>query len=149
MRRGLLDGAVPQDATGWARLMDWIDDPVLKADASLADEGQRLQKRDFILDRKSAWSREHTKEELVTQAQARHIPASPVATMLDLANDPQLLARGFLQAMHHPELGDILFPVGSCARIAGTRMRRAPQLGEDTQAILAEFGHPNQLATAS
>ena len=117
-----------------------MDDSVLKADASLADEGQRLQKRDFILDR--VWSREHTEEELVTHAQARHIPASPVATMRDLANDPQLLARGFLQAMHHPELGDILFPVGSCARIAGTRMRRAPRLGEDTQAILAEFGHP-------
>ncbi len=103
--------------------MDWIDDPVL-ADRSLADEAHRLEKRDFILDRISLWSRQHSKEELVTQAQARHIPASPVATVLDLAHDPQLMARGFLQPMQHPDFGDILFPVGACARMTGTHCRR-------------------------
>jgi crotonobetainyl-CoA:carnitine CoA-transferase CaiB-like acyl-CoA transferase len=97
--------------------------------------------RDFIMDRISEWSLKHTKDELVTEAQARHIPASPVATMLDLANDPQLMARGFLQRMRHPEFGDILFPVGASARIAGTPMRPAPRLGQDTDAILDELGY--------
>jgi crotonobetainyl-CoA:carnitine CoA-transferase CaiB-like acyl-CoA transferase len=133
--------SIPHDAKGWARLMDWIKDPVLMADTSLADEGQRLQKRDFILDRISDWSLKHTKDKLVTEAQARHIPASPVATVLDLAHDPQLMARGFLQAMHHPEFEDILFPVGASARIDGTAMRPAPRLGQDTAAILSELGH--------
>src|SRR5690348_3810560 len=132
--------SIPHDPQGWARLMDWIDDPELRADASLADEGQRLQKRDFILDRISEWSLTRKKNDLVTEAQARHIPASPVATMLDLARDPQLLARGFLQPRRHPELGEILFPVGPCGRAAGAPMRRAPRLGEDTAQILAELG---------
>ena len=53
--------------------------------------------------------------ELVTQAQDRHIPASPVATVLDLASDPQLIARGFLREIEHPQLGKIMFPVGATA----------------------------------
>ena len=141
--------SIPHDARGWARLMEWVNDPVLMADASLSDEGQRLLKRDFILDRISEWSLKHTKNELVTEAQARHIPASPVATMLDLAHDPQLMARGFLQTMRHPEFGDILFPMGASAPLEGTPLRQAPRLGEDTDAILAEIGYSQAKAQAT
>ncbi len=132
--------SVPGGARGWARLMEWIDDPVLMADPSLADEAQRQLRRDFILDRISEWSRKHTKEELVTQAQERHIPASPVATVLDLARDPQLLARSFLREIDHPEFGEIMFPVGATAGGDGKTLRPAPRLGEHTAAILDEFG---------
>jgi formyl-CoA transferase len=133
--------SVPNGPQGWARLMNWVDDPELKADPSLADEFERQLKRDFILDRVSAWSRQHKKDELVTQAQERHIPASPVATVLDLAQDPQLIARGFLREIDHPQFGRIRFPVGATASRLGTELTPAPRLGQHTQSVLTELGY--------
>ena len=80
--------SVPNDLKNWNQLMDWVDDPLLRADPSLAEGGKRQQQRDFILDRLSTWSKNHNKEELVVGAQARRVPASPVATVLDLAVIP-------------------------------------------------------------
>jgi len=132
--------SLPHSAAGWARLMDWVRDPVLAADTSLADEGARLQKRDFILDRLTEWSKQHPKNELVQQAQDRHIPASPVATALDLARDPQLIARGFLREIEHPAFGTMRFPVGAIASRKDTPLRPAPGIGEHTAAIRRELG---------
>jgi crotonobetainyl-CoA:carnitine CoA-transferase CaiB-like acyl-CoA transferase len=133
--------SVPNDLKNWNQLMDWVDDPVLRADPSLAEGGRRQQQRDFILDRLSTWSKSHNKEELVTGAQARRVPASPVATMLDLASDPQLTARGFLQEMDHPQFGNITFPMGTTAKSYGVTLTPAPTLGQHTAAVLAELGY--------
>jgi len=140
--------SVPNDDKGWARLMDWVNDPVLLADASLAEAGGRQAKRDFILDRLTEWSRRHKKEKLVVEAQGQHIPASPVATVLELARDPQLMARSFLQAMDHPDFGNILFPVGAIACVSGVSPAPAPRLGQHTAAILAELGYSDSEAQA-
>jgi crotonobetainyl-CoA:carnitine CoA-transferase CaiB-like acyl-CoA transferase len=140
--------SVPNGPQGWARLMDWVNDPELKADSTLADEGVRQVKRDFILDRVSDWSRQHNKEDLVTQAQERHIPASPVATVLDLAQDPQLIARGFLREIEHPDFGIIRFPVGATASRLGVTLAPAPRLGQHNVTILAELGYSEAEAQA-
>jgi crotonobetainyl-CoA:carnitine CoA-transferase CaiB-like acyl-CoA transferase len=132
--------SLPHSPAGWARLMEWVGDPELAADTSLVDEAARHEKRDFILDRLTTWSQRHPKNELVAQAQERHIPASPVATALDLAEDPQLVARGFLREIDHPLFGRIPFPAGAIASLKGTAMSAAPQLGEHTGRILHELG---------
>jgi crotonobetainyl-CoA:carnitine CoA-transferase CaiB-like acyl-CoA transferase len=133
--------SVPNDLKNWNQLMDWMDDPVLRADPSLAEGGKRQQNRDFILGRLGAWSKNHKKEELVVGAQTRRVPASPVATVLDLANDPQLLERGFLQRMDHPQFGEISFPMGTTARTFGVTLAPAPTLGQHTAAVLGELGY--------
>lgn len=140
--------SVPNDAKGWARLMEWVNDPVLLADVSLAEPGPRQAKRDFILDRLTEWSKQHKKEELVAQAQERHIPASPVATVLELAHDPQLIARGFLHQIDHPDFGNILFPVGAIACLKDAALSPAPRLGQHTAVILKELGYSEQQAQA-
>jgi crotonobetainyl-CoA:carnitine CoA-transferase CaiB-like acyl-CoA transferase len=133
--------SVPNDLKNWNQLMDWVDDPVLRADPSLAEGGKRQQQRDFILDRLSAWSKQHKKEELVMGAQERRVPASPVATVLDLARDPQLKARGFLQPIDHPLFGRIMFPMGATAHIMGVRLAPAPSLGQHTSSVLEAVGY--------
>src|SRR5262245_7106677 len=132
--------SVPHEPVGWARLMEWVNDPVLLADPQLADEGHRQTKRDFILDRLSEWSKKHKKEDLVVEAQRQHVPASPVATVLDLARDPQLIARGFLKEIDHPEFGRILFPMGATAHTFDVTLAPAPRLGQHNSAILMELG---------
>jgi crotonobetainyl-CoA:carnitine CoA-transferase CaiB-like acyl-CoA transferase len=61
--------------------------------------------------------------------------------MLDLVNDPQLLARGFLQKMDHPRFGEIMFPMGTTANACGVSLTPAPTLGQHTASVLREFGY--------
>jgi crotonobetainyl-CoA:carnitine CoA-transferase CaiB-like acyl-CoA transferase len=125
----------------WAKLMEWVQDPVLMADPSLVEEAGRAQKRDLIMDRIAAWSQGFNKQEAVTEAQRRHITASPVSTTMDLVEDPQLVSRGFLQEIEHPEFGHMLFPVGATASLRGQTLSPAPRLGEHTGEILFELGY--------
>lgn len=133
--------SVPNDLKNWKQLMDWIDDPELRKDPTLAEGDKRQQNRDFILDRLARWSSQHNKNELVVGAQQQRVPASPVATMRELADDPQLIARGFLQEKEHPLFGSIRFPMGATAPIMQTDLSCAPTLGQHTAAVLGELGY--------
>jgi crotonobetainyl-CoA:carnitine CoA-transferase CaiB-like acyl-CoA transferase len=121
----------------WSKFMEWVQDPELNSDPSLAEEKNQHKRRDFIMERLRAWASRFSKTELVEEAQRRHFPASPVSTPLDLVDDPQLLARGFLVEIDHPEFGTIHFPQGALTSIAGTVLRRAPRLGEHNDEILS------------
>lgn len=133
--------SVPNDLKNWNQLMEWVDDPELRADPTLAEGSRRQQERDFILDRLAAWSKQQNKEEIVVGAQRRRVPASPVATVVDLAHDPQLTARGFLQKMDHPVFGQITFPMGATACTNGIALTPAPTLGQHTAGVLSEVGY--------
>jgi crotonobetainyl-CoA:carnitine CoA-transferase CaiB-like acyl-CoA transferase len=113
-----------------------VQDPELSADESLAHEENQQKRRDFIMERLDAWAKNFTKAELVEQAQRLHFPASPVSTTLDLVDDPQLIARGFLTEMSHRDFGTINFPQGAIASISQNRLSAAPKLGEHNDELL-------------
>src|ERR1043166_6256500 len=123
----------------WSKFIDWVQDPELSADASQAEEENQHKRRDFIMERLDRWAKRFSKTELVEQAQRLHFPASPVSSTLDLVDDPQLIARGFLDEMNHPDLGTITFPQGALAAVLERRMTAAPRLGEHTDQILNEL----------
>ena len=125
----------------WTKFMDWVQDPELISDPSLAEEKNQHKRRDFIMDRLDKWAKRFTKAELVQEAQRRHFPASPVSTPLDLVDDPQLIARGFLKEIDHPEFGRIRFPQGAIATVLGNRLSPAPRLGEHNTEILTQLGY--------
>src|SRR5262249_45523481 len=125
----------------WTRFMDWVQDPELIADPSLAEEENQHKRRDFIMARLDKWAARFTKTELVEEAQRRHFPASPVSTPLDLIDDPQLIARGFLKEIDHPDFRKIPFPQGAIASILETPMSPAPRLGQHNIEILGQLGY--------
>ena len=133
--------SVPPTPDGWTHFLELCDDQVLAEDRSLFEEDARQLRKDFILDRISEWSLKRTKAELVSSAQALHIPASPVSTTDDLAADPQLLQRGFLREVEHPLLGRMLYPIGAIAAERGAEPRFAPSLGQHTGSVLRELGY--------
>lgn len=124
----------------WQALSAWIDDPVLSDEALATDAGRSAQK-DMVLERVRAWASGLTKEELVSGAQSRHIPSAPVASTLDLAADPQLIDRGFLVEMDHPDYGRMWFPRGALATIWDRTVEPAPRLGEANADVLQELGY--------
>lgn len=128
-------------ADQWRILMDWMQDPELSGDATLVKYEQRLSRRDALLDRIGAWAHGQAKLEIVSEAQRRHIPASPISTSLDLAEDAQLIDRRFLVEIEHPEHGRMLFPRGALATVWDREMTPAPRLGEANAALLRELGY--------
>ena len=132
--------SLSSSAENWNRFMDWIQDPILAADESLADEAERSAKQDMVLDRIEQWVRTRKKDDLVVESQRRHIPSAPVTTPFDLAHDPQLIDRGFLRETDHPEFGRILFPSGAIASLLHNQLAPAPRLGEHNAEILQALG---------
>jgi crotonobetainyl-CoA:carnitine CoA-transferase CaiB-like acyl-CoA transferase len=132
--------SVPPNPAGWKNFVEMVPDPAFKDDQSLADEANRRERKDEILDRIAHWSAQRQKDEIVSEAQRRHIPAAPVTTPLDLVNDPQLVARKFLQKIDHPRFGHINYPVGAIANIWGGTPAVAPALGQHNADILARLG---------
>ncbi len=125
----------------WRILMDWMQDPMLADDASLAKYDQRLARRDPLLDRIGDWAHAQSKLEIVSEAQRRHIPASPISTALDLAADAQLIDRRFLVETEHPVHGTMRFPRGALATVWDREMTPAPRLGEANAVLLHELGY--------
>jgi formyl-CoA transferase len=71
---------------------------------------------------------------------AERVPASPVRTLPEVVEDPQLHARGALQWQEHPQFGRMPLPT-SPLRLAGAEPELgAPtgSLGEDSRAVLRE-----------
>jgi crotonobetainyl-CoA:carnitine CoA-transferase CaiB-like acyl-CoA transferase len=132
--------SVPPSPQGWENFVELVPDPAFKDDASMADEAARRERKHEILDRVAEWSASRHKHDIVEEAQRRHIPAAPVLSPLDLTQDAQLLARGFLRPTDHPDFGRINFPVGALATLFGTDVPAAPRLGQHNAAILRELG---------
>lgn len=133
--------SVPPDPRGWTNFVELVPDPAFKDDHSLADEAMRRERKEEILGRIAVWSTQQKKNEIVEEAQRRHIPATVVTNPLELIDDPQLLARGFLRPADHPDFGRINFPTGALASLRRQEMSFAPRLGEHTAAILSESGY--------
>lgn len=133
--------SVPPDPRGWANFVQLVPHPAFKDDGSLADEAMRRERKQEILDCIAEWSQKQKKNEIVEKAQSLHIPAAAVTNPLELIDDPQLLARGFLKPIDHPDFGNINFPVGALASMFSQAMSLAPVLGESTALILDELGY--------
>ena len=84
-----------------------------------------------------------TKREFMAGAIRRGMLGYPVSTTKDIAEDPQLAARGFWQELATPGSGSRLRHPGGFAVVNGTRLgptRPAPLPGQHTREVLAELG---------
>jgi len=99
-------------------------------------------------------TRTKTKAELFDAAHRRDLLVAPVATMAEVAESPQLMARGYWCDLEHPELGRTVRYPGPFARLSCapiTYRRRPPTVGEHNAEIYAgELGcTPADLAALS
>jgi formyl-CoA transferase len=70
------------------------------------------------------------------------VPSGPINTYADVFADPQVVARDMVVEIDHPTLGR-LKGLGTPLKMSATPLdprRRAPLLGEHTEAVLREFG---------
>ena len=76
-------------------------------------------------------------------ARRRGIAASPVATLADLADDPQAWANDYFMETHCEEVQPRPSPSAACrsrsSKTPGTVRSLGPELGQDTEMILFEM----------
>jgi crotonobetainyl-CoA:carnitine CoA-transferase CaiB-like acyl-CoA transferase len=125
----------------WTALVDVLGRPPWAIARELAGrDGRRAAEAriDAELARVCALSE---RDALVERLLAAGVPAAPVIHPSELARNPQIRARGFLEAVAHPVTGKHELP-GLPMRFSGmTRWYRtpAPTLGEHTAAVLHEL----------
>ncbi|MGQ9675106.1 MAG: CaiB/BaiF CoA transferase family protein [Chloroflexota bacterium] len=96
----------------------------------------------------SPWLMTKTKAELFARAVESGLLIAPVNTIKDLAESPQLAARGFWTAVLHPELNETLVYPGAPVKMSEAPWsirRRAPLIGEHNREVYeGELGLPSE-----
>ena len=115
---------------------DLLTDP---AYATTPARAARMTEIDAMVE---AWTRERSKDAVMTALTVAHVPCAPVRTAREVVNDPHLLERGVWVDVEHPRRGKTRVPI-SPIRLHGsapsTVERPAPLLGQDTDRVLSEL----------
>ena len=123
----------------FARLAATMGRPELAEDPRFATADARTRNEAELDAIVGAWTRERDRDWLARELLAAGVAAAPSRDARDLYADSHLRARGSFATVEHPEWGDLEL-VGPPFRIAGRDLspRRAPLLGEHTDAILGD-----------
>jgi crotonobetainyl-CoA:carnitine CoA-transferase CaiB-like acyl-CoA transferase len=132
--------AVATDAQ-WSALVGALGRPSWATDARLATRTGRLNEQDAIDEVLATACRGEDRDALVERLLAAGVPAAPVIHPSELTRNPQVRARGFLEAVAHPVTGVHELP-GLPMRFSGRDRwyhTPAPTLGEHTATVLRDL----------
>ena len=124
------------------RLMSAIGRDDLGQDPELASNVGRVQRVQEIDGAIGAWTATRTVAEVLDALTAANVPAGRIYNARDIAEDPHYRARGMLQRVTSADGLSVEVPgvVPVLSETPGGITRRAPLLGEDTEAVLREVG---------
>ncbi len=125
------------------RLMAAIGRADLADDPGLARNDGRAARAGELDAAIGAWTAQRGLDEVLAAMAAAEVPASRIYTIADLAAEPHYAARGNLERIPALAGGTIAVP-GIVPKLSGTPgavQKRAPRLGEHTDAVLGELGH--------
>jgi formyl-CoA transferase len=124
------------------RLMQAIGRTDLGADPQLADNTGRVARVGEIDAAIEAWTAQLGVDAALAALDKAGVPAGRIYTVADIAADPHYRARGMLQELEMDDGSRMAVPgiVPKLARTPGAIARKAPVLGQDTDAVLREVG---------
>ena len=132
---------VPNRDAAFVELCGTLDDPALAADARFATAaGRREHARDLVARLDAALAGRNAGE-WMARWRPHGIVASPIATLADLAKDPQAWANDYFLETHCEEVQRTVTVRGlpvTLAKTPGTVRSLGPELGQDTEMILFE-----------
>ncbi len=131
------------------RLMGLIGRPDLADDPALADNAGRVARVQELDEAIGVWTAQHPVQTVLDALEQASVPAGKIYTVADIAADPHYAARGMLQQVQMDDGSSLSVPgiVPKLSRTPGRHRRNAPQLGQDTDRILAEMGLSSQQIT--
>lgn len=120
----------------WRLLCEAFDDPALAEDPRFATFEARRRNRTQVVEAVERHFMRRTTAEWLARLEGR-VPCAAVRSLSDALADPTLAAQGTIVDVEHPLFGRMR-QVNTPVRMRAAREthRRAPALGEDTEAIL-------------
>ena len=131
------------------RLMSVVGRPDLASDPALADNAGRVARVAELDAAIGEWTARHGVAEVLAALDAASVPAGRIYTVADIAADPHYRARGMLETVRMADGSELTVPgiVPKLSRTPGSHRRNAPDIGQDTDAVLREIGlAPEQIA---
>jgi crotonobetainyl-CoA:carnitine CoA-transferase CaiB-like acyl-CoA transferase len=124
------------------RLCDVLGHTEWTAMPEFADNASRVRNREALAARIESITAGQPRRHWLALLEANDIPCGPINDYSQVFADPQVQAREMVVEVDHPTLGH-LRTLGSPLKMSGTPpdvRRRAPRLGEHTDAVLREAG---------
>ncbi|MHB8104505.1 MAG: CaiB/BaiF CoA transferase family protein [Dehalococcoidales bacterium] len=121
----------------WRALKQALGNPPWAEDKKFVTLSQRLENRDELDRLLTAWTQAHTAEEVMFLLQKNGVAAGVVQDAADLANDPQLKARGFFIKNAKTPFIDAT-PIRMSAAKAEYK-KSAPSPGQDNDYVYGEL----------
>jgi crotonobetainyl-CoA:carnitine CoA-transferase CaiB-like acyl-CoA transferase len=125
----------------WAKLLDepeWLTDPRFKNDESRGNHAETISKR------VTEWTLHRTTAQVLKEMEVAKIPAGPLYTPQQALDDPHIRQACLLVDTEYPGAARPIplapTPV-DLSETPGTFRRRAPAVGEHTEAILRELAY--------
>jgi CoA:oxalate CoA-transferase len=141
------DGEValaPSQEQSYQRLVDALAMPELRQDPRFATNDLRVRNRAAMNVAVEARLATRTTDHWIEKLNAAGVPCGRVMGLAEVFADPQVIDQEMVLTQHHPGHGDVRmlgFPVKFAE--APCQLRRpAPEIGADTDAVLAELGYP-------
>lgn len=127
-------------ARNWPAIVAMLGQPELMTDPRFGTTANRRANDDALQAIMYQWFMDHTKAEVFDTAGRTKAPVSPVLSVAELFDSPQLRQRNFFRQVEHPELGRQRYP-GPPFVMSETplEMMPAPLLGQHTAEVLSEF----------
>ena len=124
------------------RLMHTMGRDDLGQDAALADNAGRVKHVDEIDAAIGAWTATRTVAQVLEQLDAASVPAGRIYTVADIAADPHYQARDMILQTAMADGSTLALPgiVPKLSRTPGSHRRNAPEIGQDTDAVLQDIG---------
>ncbi len=125
----------------WAKLMGedhWLSDP------RFADDDSRAEHGEIISARMREWCAARSTAEAMDALEGARLPAAPVFTPQQALDDPHIREVGFMKDVDYPGMpkpAPVIDTPVKLSETPGGIHRRAPQLGEHTDEILADLGY--------
>jgi crotonobetainyl-CoA:carnitine CoA-transferase CaiB-like acyl-CoA transferase len=124
----------------WPQYVAMLGKPDLLRDPRFKTSADRLAHDDELTAIFHEWFLERTRGEIFARAGETNAPVSPVLTVSELFEEPQLKARQFFATVEHPALGVQWYP-GPPFRMSETpgEIRPAPLLGQHNPFVFREL----------
>ncbi len=132
--------------TNWLRLVEVVDLSELAEDPRFRRNSDRMEHVDELSTILGERFKARTTAEWLTLLEGAGVPAGPVASVGEMLELPQTLAREMVLEVEHSLLGSVRtvgFPV-KFSETPGSVRRGAPVLGEHTREVLGELGYTDE-----
>ena len=125
----------------WRRLARIIGREDLIDDPRLQNPNDRYAARELVDGAITEWTMQHTKEEVMEAIAGAKVPCGAVFNTLELMNDEDLLKRGMMAKIDHPQRGEVTVS-GWPLRMSDSHVpvKSSPLLGADNETVYGDIG---------